>query len=194
MKQTVIIAYGAGNVYSVARTVERLGCPVVCSNDAEVIRRAGRVILPGVGQAASAMRQLHARRLDTLIPRLEVPVLGICLGMQLMCLHSEEGNTPGLGIFPARAELFDNAPKVPHTGWNTLSALTSPLFRNVDEGARVYFVHSYRVPACANTSALCDYGGLFSAALGKENFWGCQFHPEKSAEVGEQIIRNFLAM
>ena len=140
------------------------------------------------------MRRLRVRGLDELIPRLEVPVLGICLGMQLMCEHTEEGDTPGLGIFPARVELFRGVPKVPHTGWNALREVRPPLFRGVDEGACVYFTHSYRVPACEWAAALCDYGGFFSAALGRENFWGCQFHPEKSAEVGEQIIRNFLNM
>ena len=194
MKPVVIIEYGAGNVYSVARAVERLGFPVICGADEALLRQAGRVILPGVGQAATAMRRLRERGLDKLIPRLEVPVLGICLGMQLMCKHTEEGGTEGLGIFPVVVERFRGTVKVPHVGWNTIGGLHSELMKGVDEGERVYFVHSYRVSVNEWTVATCDYAGRFSAAMGRNNFWGCQFHPEKSDVAGQRIIRNFLMM
>ena len=194
MRPVVIIEYGAGNVYSVARAVERLGFPVICGADEAALRQAGRVILPGVGQAATAMRRLRERGLDVLIPRLEVPVLGICLGMQLMCEHTEEGNTEGLGIFPVGVERFRGTEKVPHVGWSTIGGLQSELMKGVDEGERVYFVHSYRVPVNEWTVATCDYAGMFSAAMGRNNFWGCQFHPEKSDAAGQRIIRNFLMM
>lgn len=192
MEKVVIIEYGAGNLFSVETAVRRLGYEVACSADAEVIRAADKVIFPGVGQAAAAMRQLKEGGLDTVISSLRVPVLGICLGMQLMCEASDEGNTDGLGIFPVRVRKFGSESKVPHMGWNGIRELGSPLFTGVNEGERVYFVHSYYVPVCENTIAACDYQREFSAAIRKDNFWGCQFHPEKSAETGARILENFL--
>ena len=194
MKPIVIIEYGAGNVYSVAKAVERLGYPAICSADPAVLCDAEKVIFPGVGQASAAMSQLKASGLDLCIPRLRVPVLGICLGMQLMCEYTEEGGTPGLGIFPGRACLFPDDVKVPHIGWNEINHLDSKLMSGIPEGSRVYFVHSYYVPVQDFTVAVCEYGCPFSAALGYENFWGCQFHPEKSGGIGEQVLRNFLEM
>lgn len=192
--KVTIIEYGAGNLFSVKAAVERLGGEVVCSADPEMIRGADKVIFPGVGQAAAAMRQLRRYGLDRVIPELEVPVLGICLGMQLMCAYSEEGATEGLGIFPMRVNEFEKSSKVPHMGWNGVYDLKSGLLEGVNEGERVYFVHSYYVPVNEYTVASCDYQVVFSAAIRKGNFWGCQFHPEKSAGVGERIIENFLKM
>ena len=194
MEKVVIIEYGAGNLFSVEAAVLRLGYEVACSADADVIRAADKVIFPGVGQAAAAMRQLKEGGLDTVISSLRVPVLGICLGMQLMCAYSEEGETEGLGIFPMRVEEFGRWGKVPHMGRNEIRGLKSGLFDGVVEGEMVYFVHSYCVPVGEYSIATCDYQIAFSAAIRKGNFWGCQFHPEKSAGVGEKIIENFLKM
>lgn len=192
MKKVVIIEYGAGNLFSVKTALRRLGYEAVCSAEADVIRGADRVIFPGVGQAAAAMRQLRAVGLDTVIPSLQVPVLGICLGMQMMCESSEEGDTEGLGIFPLRVREFGRESKVPHMGWSEIHGLKDSLFAGVEERERVYFVHSFYVPVCEGTIATCDYQREFSAAIRKDNFWGCQFHPEKSAGVGMQILENFL--
>ena len=194
MERVVIIEYGAGNLFSVRVAIERLGYEVVCSADPRLLREADKVIFPGVGQAAAAMRQLRESGMDRVIPELKVPVLGICLGMQLMCAHSEEGNTEGLGIFPMRVKEFGNCSKVPHMGWNGIRGVKSGLFDGIVEGEMVYFVHSYYVPLSEYTIATCDYQMAFSAAIRKDNFWGCQFHPEKSAGVGEKIIENFLKM
>ena len=194
MERVVIIKYGAGNLFSVRVAIERLGYEVVCSADPRVVREADKVIFPGVGQAATAMRQLRESGMDRVIPELKVPVLGICLGMQLMCAHSEEGDTEGLGIFPMRVKEFGKCSKVPHMGWNEIRGVKSGLFDGVVEGEMVYFVHSYYVPVSEYTIATCDYQMAFSAAIRKDNFWGCQFHPEKSAGVGEKIIENFLKM
>lgn len=194
MGKIVIIEYGAGNLFSVKVAVERLGYEVICSADPNVVREAGKVIFPGVGQAAMAMRQLKESGIDRVIPELKVPVLGICLGMQLMCTYSEEGETEGLGIFPMRVREFGTCGKVPHMGWNEIRALKSGLFDGVSPGEMVYFVHSYYVPENEYSIATCDYQTVFSAAIRKGNFWGCQFHPEKSAGVGERIIENFLKM
>ena len=194
MERVVIIKYGAGNLFSVRVAIERLGYEVVCSADPRVVREADKVIFPGVGQAATAMRQLRESGMDRVISELKVPVLGICLGMQLMCAHSEEGNTEGLGIFPMRVEEFGRCGKVPHMGWNGIRGLKSGLFDGIVEGEMVYFVHSYYVPLSEYAIATCDYQMAFSAAIRKDNFWGCQFHPEKSAGVGEKIIENFLKM
>ena len=184
MSKIVIIEYGAGNLFSVKVAIERLGHKVVCSADPRVVREADKVIFPGVGQAAAAMRQLRESGMDRVIPELKVPVLGICLGMQLMCAYSEEGDT----------EEFGRCSKVPHMGWNGIRRLKSGLFDGVVEGDMVYFVHSYCVPVGEYTIATCDYQMAFSAAIRKDNFWGCQFHPEKSAGVGEKMIENFLKM
>ncbi len=194
MSKIVIIEYGAGNLFSVKVAIERLGYEVVCSADPRVVREADKVIFPGVGQAAAAMRQLRESGMDRVIPELKVPVLGICLGMQLMCAYSEEGDTEGLGIFPMRVKEFGRCSKVPHMGWNGIRRLRSGLFDGVVEGDMVYFVHAYCVPVGEYTIATCDYQMAFSAAIRKDNFWGCQFHPEKSAGVGEKMIENFLKM
>ena len=194
MSKIVIIEYGAGNLFSVRVAIERLGYEVVCSADPRVVREADKVIFPGVGQAAAAMRQLRESGMDRVIPELKVPVLGICLGMQLMCAYSEEGDTEGLGIFPMRVKEFGRCSKVPHMGWNGIRRLKSGLFDGVVEGVMVYFVHWYCVPVGEYTIATCDYQMAFSAAIRKDNFWGCQFHPEKSAGVGEKMIENFLKM
>ena len=189
-----IIDYHTGNIRSVMNALARIGAAdCVLTDDADVIRRASHVLLPGVGEAGTAMNELRTRRLDTLIPTLTQPVLGICIGTQLMCLSSEEGDTTCLGIFPTRIVRFQSL-KVPHMGWNTITDLRSPLLRGIDEGAYVYYVHSYYPECCDCTSARTEYGIPFSGALQKDNFFGTQFHPEKSGPVGEQILRNFLAL
>lgn len=190
----VIINYGAGNIQSIRFAFERLGCEACLSDSAAEISGADKVIFPGVGEASSAMRKLEASGLDRLIPRLEQPVLGICLGMQLMCRSSEEGNTKGLGIFNTEVVKFGSGLKVPQIGWNEISGLKSDLFRSVEEKSYIYLVHSFYAPLCEDTIACSDYGVRYSAALQKENFYGVQFHPEKSSVVGEQILKNFLAL
>ena len=193
--ETIIIDYGAGNVFSVATALERLGVRSVLTSDPDVIRRAERVIFPGVGQAGQAMERLVRTGLDEVIPRLTVPVLGICLCMQLMCARSEEGQTEGLGIFPLDVKKFGGGVKVPHMGWNNLTELKGPLFKGLGEEApRMYFVHSYYVPVSGFSAAVCDYGFAFSAALEKDNFFGCQFHPEKSSAMGQAVLKNFLKL
>lgn len=192
--KVVIIEYGAGNVFSVSMALKRIGVGAVVSSDIEVIRDADRVIFPGVGQASAAMEQLRIKQLDQLIPQLRMPVLGICLGMQLMCRKTEEDNTSGLGIFPLEVNRFTGSYKIPHMGWNTVCHLESPLFEGIREGEWMYFVHSYRVPENEYSIADCDYQGLFTAAIRKDNFYGCQFHPEKSAAAGEKIIENFIKL
>ena len=189
---TVIIDYGAGNVFSVLTALKRLGCEAKLSGEADVIRQADRVIFPGVGQASAAMAQLKARKLDNLIPRLQMPVLGICLGMQLMCRSTEEENTAGLGIFPVKVKKFSGKYKIPHMGWNTISGLRSALFGGMKEEEWMYFVHSYYVPLNEYCIAACDYQESFAAAIQKDNFYGCQFHPEKSSVAGEKLLKNFL--
>lgn len=193
--ETIIIDYGAGNVFSVATALERLGVRSALTSDPDVIRRAERVIFPGVGQAGQAMERLVRTGLDEVIPRLTMPVLGICLGMQLMCARSEEGQTEGLGIFPLDVKKFGDGVKVPHMGWNNLTELKGPLFKGLGEEApRMYFVHSYYVPVSGFSAAVCDYGFAFSAALEKDNFFGCQFHPEKSSAMGQAVLKNFLKL
>ena len=192
MSKIVIIEYGAGNLFSVEAAIRRLGYDVICSDDAGVIREADKVIFPGVGRAAAAMQHLRASGLDEVIPGLRVPVLGICLGMQLMCAFSDEGNTTGLGIFPMRVKEFSRDDKVPHMGWNGIYNLKADLLKGIPEYERVYFVHSYYVPLNEYTIATCDYQREFSVSIRKDNFWGCQFHPEKSSDAGELIIKNFL--
>lgn len=190
----VIINYGAGNIQSIKFALERLGYQAILSQDPEEIKAADKVIFPGVGEASSAMAMLRATGLDTLIPTLEQPVLGICLGMQLMCRYSEEGQTQGLDLFDVDVVRFSNTVKVPQIGWNQIKDLKSPLFKGVEEGSHVYLVHSFYAPLDAETIAACDYGIAYSAALHKNNFYGVQFHPEKSSTVGEQILKNFLAL
>ncbi len=192
--ETVVVKYNAGNVRSVLYALERLGVAAVVTDDAAAIGAAERVIFPGVGEASSAMEWLRARGLDRVIGGLRQPVLGICLGMQLMCEGSEEGDTECLGIFPVRVRRFDPAAglKVPQMGWNDLRRVRSPLFEGLDEGAFVYFVHGYYAPLCEATTAVADYGGEYSAALGRDNFHAVQFHPERSGAVGHAILRNFI--
>lgn len=190
--KTVLINYGAGNIQSILFALERLDVHATLSDNAEEIASADRVIFPGVGEASSAMSKLKDTGLDLLIPELQQPVLGICLGMQLMCHTSAEGNTVGLGIFDTEVERFPDTIKVPQIGWNTIIQLRSPLFVGIDEGAHVYTVHSYYAPLCRDTIAVSEYAGPYSAALGKNNFYGVQFHPEKSSAVGSTILSNFL--
>ncbi|MEP3209885.1 MAG: imidazole glycerol phosphate synthase subunit HisH [Maribacter sp.] len=190
----VIIDYGAGNIQSIKFAIQRLGYEAVLSKDAKEIQHADKVIFPGVGEASSAMRKLMASRLDKIIPELKQPVLGICLGMQLMCNSSEEGNTKGLGIFDTNVVRFSNRVKVPQIGWNQITNLRSDLFNAVDEKEHIYLVHSYYAPLCHATIAESDYELKYSAALQKDNFYGTQFHPEKSSAVGVQILKNFLEL
>ncbi|WP_291964495.1 imidazole glycerol phosphate synthase subunit HisH [Maribacter sp.] len=190
----VIINYGAGNIQSIKFAIKRLGFDAVLSSDAEEIKNADKVIFPGVGEASSAMKMLLNSGLDSIIPTLKQPVLGICLGMQLMCNSSEEGNTKGLGIFDVNVIKFDTSVKVPQIGWNQISNLKSDLFGSIAEDEHIYLVHSFYAPLCSETIAECSYGLNYSAALQKENFYGTQFHPEKSSDVGEKILENFLKM
>lgn len=187
-----IIDYGAGNIQSIKFAIQRLGFEAVLSSNAEEIRNADKVIFPGVGEAGSAMRMLRSTGLDKLIPNLKQPVLGICLGMQLMCKSSEEGNTTGLGIFDAEVKKFNADLKVPQIGWNTITELEGKLFENVCAEEYVYLVHSYYVPECSDEIARTNYGVDYSTALNRNNFYGVQFHPEKSSKTGEQILKNFL--
>ena len=192
-----IIDYDAGNIRSVGNALQRLGAEYELTADPARILAADKVILPGVGNAAEAMASLEERGLAGLIKTLRRPVLGICVGMQLMCRDSEEGPVQGLGIFDAHVRRFPEAPgvKIPHMGWNALGNLDSKLFRGMDGGTFVYFVHSYRADLCPDTIATCRYGdGLFSAALKYENFYGTQFHPEKSGSDGAAILQNFIAL
>jgi glutamine amidotransferase len=190
----VIINYGAGNIQSIKFAIERLGYEAFLSDDAQEIAKADKVIFPGVGEAGSAMAKLSSSGLDKLIPQLRQPVLGICLGMQLMCHSSEEGDTSGLGIFDVDVLKFSNQVKVPQIGWNQIENLKSPLFEGIPEKEHIYLVHSFYAPICKETIAESEYGIRYSAALGKDNFYGTQFHPEKSSTVGSQILLNFLEM
>ena len=193
--KVVIIRYNAGNICSVDYALKRLGVEAEISADPAVIRSADKVIFPGVGEAETTMEHLKATGLDKLIKDLKQPVLGICLGMQLMCKHSEEGNADCLGIFDAEVKRFvpkRHEDKVPHMGWNTITNTNSALFTGFDKDEFVYFVHSYYVPVNEHTAATTDYIHPFSAALHKDNFYATQFHPEKSGSVGEQILKNFL--
>jgi glutamine amidotransferase len=188
----VIIDYGAGNVRSVQFALERLGYEAVCTNDVEKIRRADKVIFPGVGEASSAMRELRRYGLDELIPQLKQPVIGICLGMQLMCSYSEENDTTCLDIFPIDVLKFDDELKVPQIGWNRISDLKTDLFDGLSEGEYVYYVHSYYIPENPYSIADTEYGIAYSGAIRKDNFYACQFHPEKSSDAGERILKNFI--
>lgn len=191
---TVIVDYGAGNIQSVLFALERQGVKALLSHDLEVIEKADKVIFPGVGHAAAAMEKLQASGVDQLLPKLTQPVLGICLGMQLMCNRSEEGNTKGLGIFDVEVKAFEKKLKVPHIGWNTIAQLKGSLFNEIEENAYIYMVHSYYAALSSKTIAVCQYDIPYSAALAKDNFFGTQFHPEKSSTVGNKILENFLAL
>jgi len=192
-----IVKYNAGNIQSVLYALERIGATATVTDDHRLLKKAGKVIFPGVGEASSAMRFLREKNLDTVLKQLEQPVLGICLGMQLMCAWSEENNTPCLGIFAEAVKQFrplEHTLKVPQIGWNTISSLQTPLFAGIPENSYCYFVHGYYAALGNETIAVTDYVQPYSSALQHGNFYGVQFHPEKSAKVGEQILKNFLAL
>jgi glutamine amidotransferase len=190
----IIIDYGAGNIKSIQFAFKRLGVTAILSNNIDEIRAADKIIFPGVGEASSAMKMLQESGLDKVIPILKQPVLGICLGMQLMCNSSEEGNTKGLGIFNVAVKRFSNAVKVPQMGWNTVSNLKSDLFTGIKEKEFMYLVHSFYAENCKESIATTTYEIEYAAALQKDNFYGVQFHPEKSSIAGEQILKNFLEL
>lgn len=187
-----IVKYNAGNIQSVLYALERIGMEAVVTDDHTLLRSADKVIFPGVGEASSAMNYLKERQLDSLIKSLEQPVLGICLGMQLMCMHSEENDTDCLGIFDTKVKRFSGSLKIPQIGWNLVQETREPLFSHLPKEAYCYFVHSYYADVCDETAATTEYGVRFSSALQKRNFYGVQFHPEKSAAAGEQILKNFI--
>jgi imidazole glycerol-phosphate synthase subunit HisH len=194
----VIVKYNAGNIQSVQYALERIGASALVTDDHELIQSADKVIFPGVGEASTAMSYLQSRSLDVLLKGLQQPVLGICLGMQLMCKHSEENDTDCMGIFDEQVKLFQSKKsaglKVPQIGWNTIRDLATPLFKDVPENSFCYFVHGYYASKGEHTIATTDYVLPYSAALHRDNFYGVQFHPEKSAVVGEQILKNFLTL
>ena len=195
--KTVIIKYNAGNIQSVLYALERIGVSALVTDSIQEIQTADKVIFPGVGEASTAMQYLRERNLDTIIKNLKQPVLGICLGMQLMCTHSTENNTSCLGIFEEQVKQFETSDqniKIPQIGWNTITALKTPLFDGIAENSFAYFVHGYYAAIGQHTIATSNYIQDYSSALHKDNFYGVQFHPEKSAKVGEQIIQNFLAL
>jgi imidazole glycerol-phosphate synthase subunit HisH len=192
MKNIVIIDYGAGNIQSIKFALARLGFKAVLSNDLDQIKNADKVIFPGVGEAASAMKKLKQSGLDKLIPKLKQPVLGICLGMQLLCNSSEEGKTEGLKVFNTMVKRFPEGKKIPQIGWNQIRQLKSKLFDGIEENEFMYLVHSYYVPLNKDTVAITNYGFDYTTALQKDNFYGVQFHPEKSNRVGETVLNNFL--
>ncbi len=188
----VIIDYGAGNIQSVKYALNRLGIDAVLSSDVKVIKNADKVIFPGVGRAKFAMEKLAKSGLDKLIPTLTQPVLGVCLGMQLMCEHTAEDDTKGLGIFPIHVKEFEKTLKVPQIGWNQISDLKGDLFKDVNDKSYTYFVHSFYIPNNKFSIASTNYGLKYSSAIQKGNFYATQFHPEKSGDVGEQILKNFI--
>ena len=190
----VIIDYGAGNVKSVQFALERLGYSAICTNNSELIQAADKVIFPGVGEASSALLEIKKYGLEEVIPNLKQDVLGICLGMQLMCSFSEENNTQCLNIFPLDVVKFSGKLKVPQISWNTITNLKCPLFKGVSEDSFVYYVHSYYVPLNKYTIATTEYGLPYAGAIQKGNFYACQFHPEKSSDIGEQILKNFIEL
>lgn len=195
--KVAIIKYNAGNIYSVVNALRRLGVEPVITDDPRELSSADRIIFPGQGSAQTTMAYLRSHGLDEVIRSLHQPVLGICVGQQLLCAHSEEGDVDCIGIFPEEVKKFvpkSHEYKVPEMGWNSLHDLSSPLFKGVKEGDYVYFVHSYYVPTSEFTIATADYTVPYSAAMHRYNFWTVQFHPEKSGKVGEQILRNFLEM
>jgi glutamine amidotransferase len=192
-----IVKYNAGNIYSVVNALKRMGIDPVLTDDAELLKKADRVLFPGQGHAAEAMDYLKSHRLDEVIRDLKQPVFGICVGQQLLCKHSEEGDVDCIGIFDAEVKRFQpekHEDKVPCMGWNKLYDLKSPLMANLGTDPYVYFVHSYYVPLCEETIATADYVLPYSASMHKNNFYTCQFHPEKSGKVGELILENFLQL
>ena len=190
----VIIDYGAGNIKSIQFAFKRLGYDAILTSDTQTIIQADKVIFPGVGEASHAMQMLKVSGLDKIIPTLKQPVLGICLGMQLMCNHTEESDTNGLGIFNVDVKKFSNAVKVPQMGWNTITNLKSDLFKGLSEKDYMYLVHSYYAEQCEEAIATTHYEVDYASALQKDNFYGVQFHPEKSSSIGEQILKNFLEL
>lgn len=190
----VIINYEAGNIKSIQFAFNRLGIDAILSNDPEEILSADKIIFPGVGEASSAMKKLKETSLDALIPNLKQPVLGICLGMQLLCNYTEEGNTKGLGVFNTNVKRFSNEVKVPQMGWNVIKNLKSDLFSGIKDNEYMYLVHSYYAEHCQQTIATTDYGINYASALQHNNFFGVQFHPEKSSLAGEKILDNFLKL
>lgn len=195
--KVAILKYNAGNVFSVDCALRRLGVEPIVTDNVEQLRRADKLVFPGVGEASSAMAYLRSRHLDELIRSLTQPVIGICIGQQLLCRNSEEGNTECIGVFDTSVKRFSEAPgvKVPEMGWNTIKPLVdNPLLKGIDENSYVYYVHSYYVPVCDDTIAVTDYSLPFSAAMNKDNFYATQFHPEKSGGVGELILKNFLIL
>lgn len=189
-----IVNYGAGNIKSLQFAIQRLGYQGILTSDKTHIKTADKVLFPGVGEASFAMQKLKESGLDTLLPQLTQPVLGICLGMQLMCQHSEEGNTKGLGIFDGKVKRFAPTVKIPHMGWNTLATTKGPLFKNISKKEYMYLVHSYYLPITTQTIATTNYDGEYSTAIQKDNFYGVQFHPEKSSKAGSQLLENFFAL
>lgn len=194
--KVALIKYNAGNIQSVLYALERIGIMATVTDDPGEIRSADKVLFPGVGEARSALESLQDRNLDKLIKELKQPVLGICVGMQLLCASSEERDTTGLGVFDVKVRRFPSASslKVPQIGWNNIHGLRSKLFSGLEENSYVYYVHSYYAELSEWTIAVSDYGAAYSAALNKDNFYGVQFHTEKSAAVGEQILRNFIEL
>jgi glutamine amidotransferase len=189
-----IIKYNGGNVSSVQNALNRLNVESIVTDDFELIQKADKVIFPGVGEASSTMKILKEKSLDRLIPSLKQPVLGICLGMQLMCKNNEEGNTVGMGIFNINVKKFPSKDIVPHMGWNTISDFKSSVFSGIEEKKDVYFVHSFYCELSENTTSVCNYILPFSASLQKDNFYAMQFHPEKSGEIGRRLLNNFLKL
>lgn len=192
--KVAILKYNAGNIRSVSYALNRLGIKAQISDDAHVIRSADKVIFPGVGEAYSTMTYLKARKLDSLLKSLTQPVLGICLGLQLMCSHSEEGDTGCIDLFDVKVKKFPPKNKVPHMGWNAVKNLKGDLFKGIPEDSYVYFVHSYYAEKSPATIADCNYILPFTAAINKKNFFATQFHPEKSGLVGQQILKNFIEL
>lgn len=190
----VIVDYGAGNIKSIQFAFKRLGVSAVLSNNIDEILNADKIIFPGVGEASSAMKMLQESALDKIIPSLKQPVLGICLGMQLMCNSTEEGNTKGLGIFDVTVKRFSDSVKVPQMGWNVINNLKSDLFTGVKENEYMYLVHSYYAETCKEMISKTDYDIEYASALQKDNFYGTQFHPEKSGVEGEKILKNFIEL
>ena len=189
-----ILKYNAGNIQSVLFALERIGITATVTDDPELLQSSDKIIFPGVGEASTAMQYLKEKNLDKLIISLKQPVLGICLGMQLLCKFSEENNTACLGMFKTQVKKFTTGLKVPQIGWNNITVTTNPLLKNIPDSPYCYFVHSYYAGLCGDTTAVTEYGVKFSSALAKDNFYGVQFHPEKSAATGEQILKNFLAL